>query len=47
MEKKYRVVNASLFTEDMVNSNKFTWMTSNGLEKAEYGLHVEEIDEKC
>ena len=45
--KKYRIANVYLFIESKDCSDQYTWMTSKWWEEAEYGSHVEEIDEKC
>ena len=45
-EKKYRIGNICLFIENWDYSCQYTWMTSKMAgKKAEYGHHVEEIDE--
>ena len=46
MSGKYRIGNACSFIENKGYFCQFLWMTSKWLEEAEYGSHVEEIDEK-
>ena len=45
--EKVRTWSVSLFTKDKDYSCRYTLMTSKWLEEAEFGTHVEEIDEEC